>query len=66
MRLTAYIAANRTESAEKAAQLTKNITVNFNKHGEWGQSLNGVYLVFNASVQGTARMFRTVELLSHL
>ena len=61
VRLAAYIAARKNGvSREKAAQLAKNITVNFNKHGEWGQALNGVYLFFNASVQGTARMFRTI------
>lgn len=60
-RLAAYIAARRNGvSREKAAQLAKNITVNFNKHGEWGQALNGVYLFFNASVQGTSRMLRTI------
>lgn len=63
-RLAAYIAARENGvSREKAAQLAKNITVNFNKHGEWGQALNGVYLFFNASVQGTARMFKTVGTL---
>lgn len=61
VRLASYIAARQNGvSREKAAQLAKNITVNFNKHGEWGQALNGVYLFFNASVQGTARMFRTI------
>jgi hypothetical protein len=61
VRLASYIAARKNGvSREKAAQLAKNITVNFNKHGEWGQALNGVYLFFNASVQGTARMFRTL------
>ena len=60
-RLASYIAARESGvSREKAAQLAKNITVNFNKHGEWGQALNGVYLFFNASVQGTSRMLRTI------
>ena len=37
VRLAASIAARRNGvSREKAAQLAKNITVNFNKHGEWG------------------------------
>jgi hypothetical protein len=63
-RLAAYVAARKNGvSREKAAQLAKNITVNFNKHGEWGQALNGVYLFFNASVQGTARMFKTIGTL---
>ena len=61
IRLSSYIAARENGvSREKAAQFAKNITVNFNKHGEWGQSLNAVYLFFNASVQGTARLGRSL------
>lgn len=61
IRLAAYIAARENGvSRGKAAQFAKNITVNFNKHGEWGQALNAVYLFFNASVQGTARLGRSL------
>jgi len=61
IRLSAYISARENGvSREKAAQLAKNITVNFNKHGEYGQALNSVYLFFNASVQGTARLGRSL------
>tara|TARA_R110000822_G_scaffold39019_3_gene107580 strand:+ start:2184 stop:10550 length:8367 start_codon:yes stop_codon:yes gene_type:complete len=61
IRLSSYIAARENGvSREKSAQFAKNITVNFNKHGEWGQSLNAVYLFFNASVQGTARLGRSL------
>ena len=61
IRLASYIAARENGvSRAKAAQFSKNITVNFNKHGEWGQTLNAVYLFFNASVQGTARLGRSL------
>jgi hypothetical protein len=61
IRLASYIAARENGvSRAKAAQFAKNITVNFNKHGEWGQTLNAVYLFFNASVQGTARLGRSL------
>ena len=61
IRLAAYIAARENGvSREKAAQLGKNITVNFNKQGEWGPTLNAVYLFFNAAVQGTARLGRSL------
>ena len=61
IRLSSYIAARENGvSRQKAAQFAKNITVNFNKHGEWGQTLNAVYLFFNASVQGTSRLFRSL------
>jgi hypothetical protein len=61
IRLSAYIAAReKGVSREKAAQMAKNITVNFNKSGEYGQLLNSVYLFFNASVQGTARLGKSL------
>jgi hypothetical protein len=57
IRLSSYIAARDAGvSRAKAAQFAKNITVNFNKQGEWGQVANSVYLFFNASIQGTARL----------
>ena len=61
IRLSAYIAAREAGmSRSKAAMLAKTITVNFNAHGTWGQALNSVYLFFNASVQGTARLGRSL------
>lgn len=61
IRLASYIAARENGvPREKAAQLAKNITVNFNKQGEWGPTLNAVYLFFNASIQGTARLGRSL------
>lgn len=63
IRLAAYIAARENGvSREKAAQFAKNITVNFNKSGEMGQVANAVYLFFNASVQGTARIAKSLTL----
>jgi len=59
-RLGAYIAARQMGvSVERAAQLSKNVTVNFNRGGEW-QFLNATYLFFNAAMQGNARLFRTM------
>jgi len=61
IRLSAYIAAREGGvTREKAAQFAKNITVNFNKQGEWGAAVNATYLFFNASVQGTARLGRSL------
>jgi len=61
IRLSAYIAAREGGvSREKAAQFAKNITVNFNKQGEWGAAVNSTYLFFNASIQGTARLGRSL------
>jgi hypothetical protein len=43
-------------SRERAAQAAKNLTVNFDKRGEYGPFLNSLYLFYNASVQGTLSM----------
>ena len=65
IRLSSYIAARENGvSRAKAAQFAKNITVNFNKHGEYGQVANQIFLFFfNASVQGTARLGRSLVTL---
>ncbi len=61
IRLSAYISARENGvSRGKAAQFAKNITVNFNKNGEYGQIANQIFLFFNASVQGTARLGRSL------
>ena len=41
---------------KRAAQIAKNLTVNFDKRGIYGPFLNSLYLFFNASVQGTFAM----------
>lgn len=48
----------RAVALAKAATLAKNLTVNFNRRGNKGELLNGLYLFFNASVQGTANFAR--------
>lgn len=64
IRLSAYIAAREGGvSRGKAAQFSKNITVNFNKQGEWGPAMNATFLFFNASIQGTARLGRSLTKL---
>lgn len=61
VRLSSYIAAREGGvSRAKSAQFAKNITVNFNKQGEWGATLNAVFLFFNASIQGSARVVRSL------
>lgn len=57
IRLAAYVSAREAGlSPEKSAQLSKNITINFNKYGEWGRAANSIWLFFNAGVQGTTRL----------
>lgn len=54
VRLSAYYhARQKGVSVDRAASLSKNLTVNFNRQGEWGQVLNAVYMFYNAGVQST-------------
>jgi transcriptional regulator with XRE-family HTH domain len=62
VRLAAYIESRKVGvSRDKAAELAKNLTVNFNKKGSLGTVANSLYLFFNASVQGTSRLIRTLK-----
>jgi hypothetical protein len=62
IRLAAYIEAREAGvTREKAAQLAKNITVNFNKSGTLGPAANSLFLFFNAAVQGSARTVRSLK-----
>mgnify|MGYP003634300925 CR=1 FL=1 len=64
IRLATYIEAREAGvSREKAAELSKEITVNFNRSGELGPALNAWFLFFTASVQGTARLGRSLTKL---
>lgn len=57
VRFAAYVASRRNGvETEKAANLAKNMTVNFNRKGEMSAGLNAFYLFFNAAVQGTANI----------
>lgn len=69
VRLSAYINARKALESrgvsedvarKKAAHLSKNLTVNFNRRGEWSTVANSLYMFFNASVQGSAQFARTV------
>lgn len=57
VRLSVFQAARDGGIApKKAASIAKNITVNFNRKGNLTPPINALYMFFNASVQGTARM----------
>lgn len=65
VRLSAYVNARKAGvSQDKAADLAKNLTVNFNRRGEVGTTLNAVYMFANASIQGTANFVRTMGKLN--
>lgn len=61
VRLSAYANARKAGiSKAKAASLAKNMTVNFNRRGEAGTTLNSLYMFANASIQGTLNFARTM------
>ncbi|MCD9514061.1 LPD38 domain-containing protein [Photobacterium carnosum] len=61
VRLSAYVNARKAGiSKKKAASLAKNMTVNFNRRGEVGTTLNAMYMFANASIQGSANFIRTM------
>lgn len=50
----------REEAWKRAASAARNITVNFSKRGAWGPVLSPLFMFSNASIQSTARMFKTI------
>ena len=61
-RLSAYkVALDQGLSKQKAAIIAKNLTVNFDRKGAWTASTNALYAFFNASVQGTERIYQTLK-----
>lgn len=61
IRLSAYkVALDKGLSKQDAAILAKDLTVNFDKKGQWTSNINSLYAFFNASVQGTERIARTL------
>lgn len=57
VRLSAFKAGLESGMSEdRAAELAKNLTVNFNRKGAWTTNVNAFFAFFNASVQGSARM----------
>jgi uncharacterized membrane protein len=61
VRLSAFKAALENGlSEDRAAELAKNLTVNFNRKGSWTTNANAFYAFLNASVQGSARMAQLI------
>jgi hypothetical protein len=47
-------------SKPKAASAARNLTVNFNRKGELGHVANGLYLFYNAGIQGPVRLLQAL------
>jgi hypothetical protein len=62
VRLSAFVHAKTAGlSPRKAASLSKNLTVNFNRKGDIGTQLNAAYLFYNASIQGMAVIWNAAK-----
>ncbi len=58
MRFAVYLTEReKGTSAKQAAFAAKEITVNFNRKGRYTENMGALYSFFNASVQGTARLY---------
>lgn len=61
VRLAVFQAARESgASTARAASVAKNITTNFNRKGNLTPTVNALYMFFNASVQGTARIGQAI------
>jgi hypothetical protein len=59
VRLAQYVTARESGySAEEAAQMAKEISVNFDRKGTESRALSKLYSFFNASIQGTNKIWR--------
>jgi len=57
VRLSTYIELRKLgKSQDEAANIAKNLTVNFNRKGNQGPTANALFLFFNAAMQGTVRL----------
>ena len=62
IRLSAYKSAlDKGLSKEAAATVAKELTVNFDRKGALGSKINAFYAFFNASMQGSARLYETLK-----
>ena len=61
-RFALYMAARESgKTPVQAALLAKNGTTNFNRKGEFGGSLNNLYLFYNAGMQGTQQLGKVLK-----
>ena len=60
-RLAAFRAGVESGMSDaEAASFAKNLTVNFNRRGEWTHFFGSLYLFFNPAVQGITRMGQAI------
>lgn len=61
VRLSTYVEARKSGVARAdAATLAKDLTVNFNRKGEYSSAIDTFYLFFNAAVQGNVNIAKAI------
>ncbi len=61
-RLSLYAQArDNGYTRQQAARMAKEITVNFNRKGEWGSQINSAFMFFNAAVQGNRALYTHMQ-----
>lgn len=61
LRLSAYVALREKGlTVNQAARYAKDLTVNFNRKGEIGTQINALSLFYNAAVQGSHAVLKTI------
>jgi hypothetical protein len=61
-RLSAYYHAKKARASERRALvLAKELTINFDRVGEIGPTLNALYMFFTAGVSGSATVFKALK-----
>ena len=61
-RLSAYKQALANGmSRERAAVIAKEATINFNRKGKYGPTINAFYMFANASIQGSTKMLKAMK-----
>jgi len=61
VRLSTYVEARKSGTARAdAATLAKDLTVNFNRKGEYSSAVDSLYLFFNAAVQGNVNIAKAI------
>lgn len=61
VRLSVYkTMVERGHSKKQAAMVASNLTVDFTKKGQWGGTINALYLFANAGIQGNVRMIQAI------
>jgi hypothetical protein len=49
------------KSIPEAVSSAKNLTVNFNRRGDFGPNMNALFLFYNPSMQGTSRIYQAIK-----